>query len=147
MLCLIFFKKSAGLARELPTNDNEEFYLNVVSSLQYSFPGIKADKSLVCKRSFTIDDEDLNKIREFIIKYDSKIKRPKSSYVIRPAIAYTLMSFEEGKNESTTVIAPSINQLDFGIISMYIKYDILVRRYNLMQIPVSVPDSHQKGLP
>ena len=111
----------AYLAKELPENDTEEFYSEVISALRYNFPKVKIDKSLICKRSFTIDSNDLEVIRTFITKHNPQLKRPKSSFIIRLAISYALMSFEEGKTETTSVIAPTINQLDLleNIIALF----------------------------
>ena len=102
----------AYLAKEIPAKDNPIFYSEVIRALHYDFPKVHINESLICKRSFTIDTNDLELIRQFVIKHDSQLKRPKSTYIVKLAIAYTLMSFEEGKSESTSVIAPSLNQLE-----------------------------------
>ena len=102
----------AYLAKGLPDNDTDKFYLEVMSSLQYDFPHISFDESLLGKRSFTVDKEYLETVRQFIIRHDPEIKRPKSSYLIRLAIAYVLMCFEEGKTEATSVIAPTIDEFE-----------------------------------
>ena len=111
----------AFLAKELPNNNSTEFYNEVLSSLKYDFKHINIDASLICKRSFTIDNNDLELIRDFILKNDPQLKRPKSSYIIRLAISYTLMCFEEGVSESSTMNSLSINQLDLleNIISLF----------------------------
>ncbi len=105
---LAYLAKGLGL----PDNDTDEFYLEVISSLKYEFPNTPFEESLLGKRSFTVDKEYLEAVRQFIIRHDSSIKRPKSSYVIRLAIAYTLMCFEEGKTEATSVIAPTIDEFE-----------------------------------
>lgn len=117
--CLAFL--SADLTEHEQDNEEKLRYIN--SSLKFDAYEKEEPEGFIEKRhAFTVDSEDLNRIREFIRAY-STLERPKNSYIIRLAIAYTLREFLEGRSENV-----SLKTCDIDLLKLIEKVTILCQR-------------------